>query len=102
MQQDVHWLVRAAEKLTGMWPSQAPPPIPEVGLVGRHGKPIAPLLLALLSDDPNVGRDRQRWKVQQQAALALCRIYAESLHCGRTYCDGDLPERIGRVKEECL
>jgi HEAT repeat protein len=102
MEQDVDRLVRAAEKLTGMWPSQAPPPIPEVGLVARHGKPVAPLLRALLSDNPNVERDRERWKVQQQVALALSRIYSESQHCGRIYCDGDPPERIGRVKEGWL
>jgi hypothetical protein len=99
MQQDVDQLVRAAEGLTEMWPSQPPPPIPEVGLVARHGKSVAPLLMALLSDDPYVERDWKRWKVQQQVALALCRIYSESEHCGRAYCDGDPPERIGRVKE---
>lgn len=102
MKADVDRLVRAAEKLTGVWPSQAPPPIPEVALVARHGKRVAPLLAALLSDDPNVERDRKRWKVQQQVALALCRIYSESQHCGRTYCDGDPPERISRVKEGWL
>jgi hypothetical protein len=36
--------------------------------------------MALLSDDRNAERDRKRWKVQQQAALALCRIYSESQH----------------------
>jgi hypothetical protein len=56
----------------------------------------------LLSDDPNVERDRKRWKVQQQVALALCRIYSEPQHCGRTYCEGDPPERIGRIKEGWL
>jgi HEAT repeat protein len=66
--------------------------------VARHSRPVAPLLVALLSDDPNAERDGRRWKVQQQAALALCRIYSESTHCGRTYCDGDPPERIGHVK----
>jgi HEAT repeat protein len=102
MQEDVDRLIRAAEKQTATWPSQAPPPLPEVGLVARHGAPVTSLLLALLSDDPNAERDRRRWKVQQQAALALCRIYSESQHCGRTYCDGDLPERIGRVKDGWL
>lgn len=102
VQQDLDRLVRAAATLTGTWPSQAPPPIPEVALVARHGKPVAPLLVAQLSDDPNVERDRKRWKVQQQLALALCRIYSESQHCGRAYCDGDPPERIGRIKEGWL
>src|SRR5206468_7300204 len=94
--------VRAAEKLTGAWPSQPPPPLPEVAIVASHGKAVVPLLTVLLSNDPNAERDRKRWKVQQQVALTLCRIYLESQHCGRTYCDGDPPERIARVREGWL
>ncbi len=99
MKDDVGRMVRAAEKVNGTWPSQAPPAVREVELVVGHGRTVAPLLLALLSDDPDVERDRRRWPVQQQAALALCRIYSESEHCGRTYCDGDPRERIGGVRE---
>jgi HEAT repeat protein len=95
---DIERLIAAAEKLTGTWPSQPPPPVPEVALVARHGKQVTPLLLELMSDDPAIERDRRRWQVQQQAALTLCEIYAESDHCGRTYCDGDPAERIGHVK----
>jgi len=102
MKADVDRLVQAAEQLAGGWPSQPPPAIPEVVLVARHGKAVVPLLTALLSDDPNAERDQKRWKVQQQASLALCRIYSESTHCGRTYCDGDPPERIGNVKRSWL
>lgn len=102
MEPDVDRLVRAAEKLTGTWPSQPPPAIPEVALVARHGKAVVPLLMVLLSDDPNAERDRKHWKVQQQVALTLSRIYSESQHCGRSYCDGDPPERIRRVKEGWL
>lgn len=102
MQPDVDRLVRAAEKLAGTWPSQPPPPIPEVAIVARHGKAVVPLLMVLLSDDPNAERDRKRWKVQQQVALTLCRIYSESQHCGRTYCDGDPRERIARVRDGWL
>jgi hypothetical protein len=40
--------------------------------------------------------------VQQQVALSLSRIYSESQHCGRTYCDGDPRERIARVREGWL
>lgn len=71
MEDDVARLVHEAGKLTGMWPSQPPPPIPEVDVVARHGRSVTPLLVALLSDDPNAEGDRPRWKVQQQAALAL-------------------------------
>jgi len=102
MQPDVERLVRAAEKLVGTWPSQPPPAIPEVAIVARHGKAVVPLLIVLLSDDPNAERDRKRWKVQQQVALTLSRIYSESQHCGRTCCDGDSPERIARVREGWL
>ena len=60
MQPDVDRLVRAAEGLAGRWPSQPPPPIPEVAIVARHGKAVVPLLVALLSDDPHAERDRKR------------------------------------------
>jgi hypothetical protein len=104
MKVDVEQLVRAAERLTDAWPSQPPPPIPEVAVVARHGKPVVPLLTGLLSDDPNIERDRKRWKVQQQVSLALCDIYMRSTGCGcgRIYCDGDPPERVGLVKEGWL
>ena len=98
MQSDVDRLVRAAETLTETWPSQAPPPIPEVAIVARHGKAVVPLLMALLSDDPYAEHDRKRWKVQQQVALTLARIYSESTHCGRAYCDGDPPGRSAGIK----
>ena len=98
MQSDMDRLVRAAEGLAGTWPLQPPPPIPEVAIVARHGKAVVPLLMALVSDDPHAERDRRRWKVQQQVALTLSQIYSESQHCGRTYCDGDPPKRIGHVR----
>jgi hypothetical protein len=99
MQQDVDRLVRAAEKLTGVWPSQVPLPIPEVHLVALHGKLVAPLLLDLLSENPGVQANRQRWKVHQQVTLALSRIYSESPDCSVVYCDGDPRDRIGGIKE---
>ena len=99
MQSDVDRLVRAAEGLAGTWPSQPPPPVREVAIVARHGTAVVPLLMALLSDDPHAERDRKRWKVQQQVTLTLSQIYSESPHCGRTYCDGDPPERIAAVKK---
>jgi HEAT repeat protein len=73
-----------------------------VDIVARHGKAVVPLLMVLLSDDPNAERDRKRWKVQQQVALTLSRIYSQSQHCGRSYCDGDPPERIAGVREGWL
>ena len=99
---DVDELVHAAAKLTGTWPTQPPPPIHEVSIVARHGRAAVPLLVDLLSDDPATERDAERWKVQQQASLALCLIYSESTDCGRTYCDGDPPERIAQVRKGWL
>jgi HEAT repeat protein len=96
---DVDRLLRAAGSLDGTWPAQPPPAIAEVAAVARHGKVVVPLLMAALSDDPHLERDRRRWKAQQQITLALSRIYAESRHCGRIYCDGDPPERIARVRD---
>jgi hypothetical protein len=63
MQRDVDALVRVAERLEGTWPGQPPPPIREVAIVAGHGRDVVPLLLALLSDDANVERDRRRWTV---------------------------------------
>jgi len=45
MQSDVDRLVRAAEGLAGTWPSQPPPPVPEVAIVAGHGKAVVPLLM---------------------------------------------------------
>ena len=95
---DVDRLVLAAQGLKGTWPSQAPPPVPEVALVARHGTRATPLLFALLSDDANAQRDDKRWKVQQQVTLALSRIYSEPPQCGRVYCDDDSAQRIGQIK----
>ena len=99
---DVDRLVQAAQQLKGTWASQAPPPVREVALVARHGTRATPLLFALLSDDSNILRDDKRWKVLQQVTLTLSRIYSEPVQCGRVYCDGDSPERIGQIKSGWL
>jgi HEAT repeat protein len=58
--------------------------------------------MALLSRNAHADLDRRRWQVQQQATLALSRIYAQPQICGRIYCDGDPPARIARVREAWL
>jgi hypothetical protein len=58
MQADVERLVQAAGRLTATWPSQPPPPLPQVPEVARQWKRVAPLLVALLSDDPIPGAGR--------------------------------------------
>ena len=86
MKADVDRLVARAEKLERLWPWQSP--IPEVDRVVRHGRRVAPLLVELLVDDPdNQAPEAPAWTVQQQAALALCRIYGVSDACGRVYCN---------------
>src|SRR5512136_878898 len=76
MRTEVSRLVKAAEELTTLWPWSGP--VPEVARVAAYGKPIAPLLVDLLADDPeSVEEPSQKidLHVQQQAALALCKIY---------------------------
>jgi hypothetical protein len=86
MQADVDRLVASAEKLEMLWPWQAA--IPEVNRVARYGTRVAPLLVRLLDDDPDSGDPQvQEWRVQQQAALALCRIYQVRAECGHVYCN---------------
>jgi HEAT repeat protein len=96
---DVSRLVNAAERLTDTWPSQPPPAVREVAAVAAHGRPASPLLVALLSDEPSARLDQMRWKTQQQATLALCRILSEAPQCGIVYCDGASAERTGRIKQ---
>lgn len=57
MEVDLARLARAAGQLVGTWPGQAPPAIAEVQVVARHGRRVAPLLLALLSDDSDAERN---------------------------------------------
>ena len=83
LQVDVDHLVAEARTLQTLWPWQKP--IPEIQRVVRHGKAVASLLLELLDDDPD---DRDRMiepHVQQQVALALCRLYRVTSQCGRIY-----------------
>jgi hypothetical protein len=49
---------------------------------------VAPRLVALLADDPDDPHSKAPdWRVQQHAALALCRIYSVLEGCGRIYCN---------------
>jgi HEAT repeat protein len=84
-----------AAKLTGRWPPAAAARR-EVSIVARHGRAAVPLLLDLLSDDRTPAR-RRALEGQQRIARAEPHLLRWP-HCGRTYCDGDPPERIARVK----
>lgn len=97
MKADVERMVARAEQLTTLWPWQGP--IPEIELVVRHGKAVAPALLALLDDDPDdIPRPMRAWQVQQQAALALCRLYGVPDDCGSIYCNRASREQNRGVK----
>jgi hypothetical protein len=86
MRADVDRLVARATELGSLWPWKAA--YPEIDRVARHGKAVAPLLLALLADDPDeIETAMPEWRVQQNAALALCRIYKVSEACGHVYCN---------------
>ena len=98
IEDDVALLVRRAESLDTLWPWQ--PAIEEVDRVVRHGRPAAPLLIQLLDDDPeNPAPGARAWSVQQQAAIALCRIFGESEECGRIYCNRTSDEVNRSVKK---
>lgn len=86
MRADVDRLVARAMELRTLWPWKAA--YPEIDRVARHGEAVAPLLVALLADDPDdFEAEMQDWPVQQNAALALCRIYKVSEECGHVYCN---------------
>jgi HEAT repeat protein len=95
---DVQRMVTAAQRLTGEWPAQPPPELPEVRAVARHGRQAAPALLAPLPDVPDSNLPSSRLKVLQQATLALGRIYSVPVHCGIVYCDGNTLERSAPIK----
>ena len=66
-------------------------------------KQVTPLLIELLDDDPDpVLEDRIDHGVQQQAALALCKIYGVIDQCGRVYCNRASVEGNKAVKEYWL
>jgi hypothetical protein len=87
MRNDVARMVRAAHKLHRLMPWSSP--VVEIDRVVRHGKAVAPLLIVLLPDDPgDPDLSYEHWderailagkqfdaSVEQQAAVALCRIY---------------------------
>ncbi len=109
MADDVTRMVRAAHKVVLMpWSA----PVPEIDLVVRHGKAIVPQLIVLLPDDPDdpdlwysgwndrkiVAGKEFDWNVQQQAAVALCRIYRlQESSCPR-YSNRQLREINKRIK----
>jgi hypothetical protein len=57
------------------------------------------VLVDLIGDDPDdMDGDGTDWHVQQQAALALCRIYRVTEECGHVYCNRVSREQNRSVK----
>lgn len=95
----VHRLAQAAEKRTTLWPWEGP--LPEVANVASYGEAIAPLLVTLLAEDPDSFDENAPdvdWSVQQQVALALCKIYGVSEEAGHVYMNRASRETNASVK----
>ena len=87
LNQDIAALVAAAGSSRPVWPDE--PPLPEVDRVATHGSHASAQLVALLetaSEDP-VSASPGSVHVEQQAALALCRIYGVLPTAGETVHD---------------
>lgn len=94
MREDVARLVQMAGKLKTLWPWQTP--LPEVAVVAAHGPAVGRLLVAQLADNPE--DDVIDWHVQQQVALALCKIYGVSEEAGHVFMNRASAETNGRIK----
>jgi hypothetical protein len=95
----VEKLVKAAESRTTLWPWSGP--IHEVAEVAAYGKAVAPLLVNLLADDPDALDESSPgvdWNVQQQVALALCKIYGVTEEAGHVYLNRASREENSSVK----
>ena len=84
MEADVARLVAAAKRLDTAWPWLSE--IPEVALVARHGVAVAPALVAELryKSEQQWGSEGWNLHVEQQVALALCKIFGVAPESGRT------------------
>ncbi|WP_428311776.1 hypothetical protein [Hydrocarboniphaga sp.] len=90
---DIQRLVQSAHERTTLWPWK--PAEPEVAIVAAHGKAAGPLLVARLADKPD---DAEDYNVQQQLALALCKIYNESEEGGHIFMNRASEETNNKVK----
>ena len=84
LDRDVAALVASAQQSGRTWPDD--PPARELDAVANHGSAAVPGLLSLLRFDSEDRLNDPAWslQVEQQAALALCRIFGETAAAGRT------------------
>jgi hypothetical protein len=87
LNRDIAALVASAERARPIWPDE--PPLPEVDRVAANGSRAGSALVALLGtqQDERSGADARSVHVQQQAALALCKIYGVLPTAGETVRD---------------
>ena len=87
LNRDIAALVASAESSRPVWPDE--PALPEVDLVATHGSRAGSALVMLLGadlDDPS-GTSARSVHVEQQAELALCKIYRVLPTAGETVRD---------------
>jgi hypothetical protein len=84
---DIAALESAARRTDRVWPDD--PPLQQADDMTKHGIRAAPALLALLRFESDQQLSDETWSasLEQQAALALCRIYGESPTGARTVYD---------------
>jgi hypothetical protein len=84
---DIAALALAAKRSGRLWPDDAP--LAQVDQVVKHGSPAGPALVALLRFESEEQFSDPTWStsVEQQAELALCRIYGEVPKGARTVYD---------------
>jgi hypothetical protein len=97
--EDVAALAAAARGTNRLWPDS--PALPQVDRVAQSGLRAGPALVALLRFESAAQLSDETWSpnVEQQAALALCRIYGELPSGASTVYDtGATAEENSRVK----
>lgn len=95
MKAEVAILVYTAQQRDKLWPWAAE--LSQVETVAAFGPAIAPLLLELLSANPDYDTDAD-WQVEQQVALALCKIYGVNPEPGRVYMNRATAETNAQIK----
>jgi hypothetical protein len=97
---DIKALVAGAKSTGRCWPED--PPLQQVEVVAKHGLAAAHPIMSLLRFDSEEQLTDETWspQLEQQAALALCKIYGETASSGRTVYDPRAtPSENRRVKE---
>jgi len=87
LEADIAALEAAARRTDRVWPDD--PPLRQVVEMAKHGVRAAPSLFALLRFESEQQLSDETWSasLEQQAALALCRIYGERPSSARTVYD---------------